>query len=186
MYPAKGLFDSNHKTDISNLSPQTKDHLLTLLPTYESLALSPTSKIHLLQSLLSSILVSQIFTLYFPGLPPSRAVELERVEKYLSEFSNLSPHHPKYIIFNMLTIRNSPLRIPQHLPLHHPLPPPPLPLPSRTRNQSAPHAPHNHHNNSPLCPNFLGAFYHPILLSYRPPHPCHQYRSPFTVPESAV
>ncbi len=62
----------------------TKDELLHLVPTYESLASS--SKVHLIQSLVSRILVEEIFSAYFVGLPKDQADEFSKVEKNLSSF----------------------------------------------------------------------------------------------------
>ena len=66
----------------------TKEKLLGLVPTYESLA--SASKIHLIQSIVSRILVKSIFEAYFVGLPKSRADELRSVERYLSGFGEAS------------------------------------------------------------------------------------------------
>jgi len=64
-----------------------KDQLLRLVPTYEALATS--SKIHLIQSLVSRLLVEHIFEAYFVGLSKSHSEELERVEKYLTAFGGI-------------------------------------------------------------------------------------------------
>jgi activating signal cointegrator complex subunit 1 len=58
--------------------------MLQLVPTYETLAAS--SKVHLIQSLVSRLLVDRIFSSYFIGLPEERAKDLSQTEKYLSEF----------------------------------------------------------------------------------------------------
>jgi activating signal cointegrator complex subunit 1 len=70
--------------DIEKASDETRDQLLQLVPTYESLATS--SKVHLIQSLVSRLLVDRIFNEYFIGLPKERADDLSKAEKYLSEF----------------------------------------------------------------------------------------------------
>ncbi|TVY83576.1 hypothetical protein LSUE1_G001240 [Lachnellula suecica] len=44
------------------------------------------SKIHFVQSLVSRLLVEEVFQAYFVGLEKEHADELERVEKYLSQF----------------------------------------------------------------------------------------------------
>jgi hypothetical protein len=54
------------------------------VPTYESLATS--SKVHLIQSLVSRLLVDRIFNEYFIGLSKEHADVLSKAEKYLGEF----------------------------------------------------------------------------------------------------
>lgn len=53
------------------------------MPTYEQLALS--SKVHLIQSIVSRILVREIFNSYYVGLPEERAFELRNLEDYLEK-----------------------------------------------------------------------------------------------------
>lgn len=62
---------------------------MQLVPTYSALA--ATSKIHLIQSLVSRIMVEHIFLAYFVGLPQERSEELENVEKHLSNFGKTYP-----------------------------------------------------------------------------------------------
>lgn len=57
---------------------------MQLVPTYSTLA--TTSKIHLIQSLVSRIIVEHIFLAYFVGLSRDRSEELEKVEKHLSSY----------------------------------------------------------------------------------------------------
>jgi len=64
------------------MDDNTKNQLLHLVPTYDTLASS--SKVHLIQSLVSRILVEHIFCVYFVGLPKEQADEISRIEKYLS------------------------------------------------------------------------------------------------------
>lgn len=73
--------------DTENANDQTKEQLQRLIPTYESLATS--TKIHLIQSIVSRLLVEFIFEAYFVGLPKEHADELEKVDKYLSRFGAL-------------------------------------------------------------------------------------------------
>lgn len=75
------------KVDTEKASEAMKERLLQLIPTYESLA--ATSKIHLVQSLVSRLLVEEIFQAYFVGLSKEHADDLDRVEKYLSGFGKL-------------------------------------------------------------------------------------------------
>jgi activating signal cointegrator complex subunit 1 len=73
--------------DTDKADENTKEQLLRLVPTYESLASS--SKVHLIQSLVSRLLVEHIFDPYFIGLPAEHADELSKAEKYLSTFGRL-------------------------------------------------------------------------------------------------
>jgi hypothetical protein len=82
------------KVDAEKASEEMKERLLQLIPTYESLA--ATSKIHLVQSLVSRLLVEEIFQAYFVGLSKEHADELERVEKYLSGFGKLLNSYSSY------------------------------------------------------------------------------------------
>lgn len=61
-----------------------REKLLNLVPTYESLA--TTSKVHLIQSIVSRLFVESIFEHYFIGLSSDKANELRNVEKYLDGF----------------------------------------------------------------------------------------------------
>jgi activating signal cointegrator complex subunit 1 len=68
-----------------------KEQLLRLVPTYEALAI--TSKVHLIQSIVSRVFVNSIFEEYFVGLPDEQANDLRSVEKYLGGFSELHGPH---------------------------------------------------------------------------------------------
>jgi activating signal cointegrator complex subunit 1 len=60
---------------------ETRELMLELVPTYESQVAS--AKVHLIQSLVSRLLVTSIFNSYFVGLPEDRATELRNLEQYL-------------------------------------------------------------------------------------------------------
>jgi len=62
--------------------------MLSLVPTYEPLA--STSKVHLIQSLVSSLLVEGLFEEYFVGLPKEQADELKKAETLLSIYGERS------------------------------------------------------------------------------------------------
>ena len=64
-----------------------KTQLLHLVPTYEALA--ATSKVHLIQSIVSRLFVNSVFEEYFVGLPKEQADELKNVERYLGSFGEL-------------------------------------------------------------------------------------------------
>jgi len=72
------------EAETSKAPDNTLTTLENLVPTYEFLASS--SKIHLIQSLVSQILVTHVFSAYFVGLAPEQATELANVEKTLSNF----------------------------------------------------------------------------------------------------
>ena len=72
------------RLDVEKANGETSEQLLQLVPTYESLAAS--SKVHLIQSLVSRLLVDRIFNEYFIGLSKEHADDLSKVEKYLGEF----------------------------------------------------------------------------------------------------
>lgn len=72
------------KPDVDKANNETKEILLRLVPTYETLAAA--SKIHFIQSIISRLLVDTIFEEYFIGLPRSRADELRNMETYLRSF----------------------------------------------------------------------------------------------------
>lgn len=77
-------------TDVEKANDETKEQLLKLVPTYESLATA--SKVHLIQSLVSRLLVDRIFNEYFIGLSREHAGDLSRVEEYLGEFGETLSH----------------------------------------------------------------------------------------------
>ncbi|KAK0102461.1 hypothetical protein ONS95_006080 [Cadophora gregata] len=74
------------RIDTSKAPDSTLSSLEHLVPAYESLASS--SKIHLIQSLVSQLLVTHVFSAYFIGLAPEQANELANVEKTLSNFGS--------------------------------------------------------------------------------------------------
>ncbi|KAI5928021.1 hypothetical protein F4810DRAFT_173282 [Camillea tinctor] len=69
--------------DLKKANQAVVDDLNALVPMYEELAVSET-KPHLLQSIVSSILVEMIFEAYFVGLPEENAAQLSQVEEYLA------------------------------------------------------------------------------------------------------
>ncbi|KAF8856496.1 hypothetical protein BDZ45DRAFT_745397 [Acephala macrosclerotiorum] len=75
------------KIDLEMINDDTRDQLLHLVPTYEILASS--SKVHLIQSLVSRILVEHIFSAYFVGLPKEQADDFTKTERFLSSFGTI-------------------------------------------------------------------------------------------------
>lgn len=65
-------------------STDIRESLMRLVPTCESLA--SDAKIHLIQSLISRLIVDKIFREYFVGLPKARSQELKNMEQYLGGF----------------------------------------------------------------------------------------------------
>ena len=53
-----------------------------LFPNYTNL--KGTSKLHVIQSIVSSLLVEDIFGHYFCGLPAERVTQCQRMEEYLA------------------------------------------------------------------------------------------------------
>ncbi|KAH7400000.1 hypothetical protein BKA64DRAFT_471552 [Cadophora sp. MPI-SDFR-AT-0126] len=74
------------RIDTSRAPDATLITLEQIVPTYESLASS--SKIHLIQSFVSRLLVTHVFSVYFVGLAPEQANDLANVDKTLSGFGS--------------------------------------------------------------------------------------------------
>ncbi|CZS88040.1 uncharacterized protein RCO7_01010 [Rhynchosporium graminicola] len=72
--------------DTSQASEGTLAILEDLVPTFDSLA--STSKINLIQSLVSRLLVTHVFSAYFVGLAEDQAADFKSVEKTLSSFGS--------------------------------------------------------------------------------------------------
>jgi activating signal cointegrator complex subunit 1 len=75
------------RIDVEKANEEMRDRVLQLVPTYATLA--TTSKIHLIQSIVSRLLVESVFQEYFIGLPKEHADDLSKVEKYLNEFGEV-------------------------------------------------------------------------------------------------
>lgn len=72
------------KLDLARADEATLRELADLLPMYEDLA--QAAKVHLLQSVVSSILVRQVFGAYFVGLAPEQEKQLRRTEELMASF----------------------------------------------------------------------------------------------------
>lgn len=70
--------------DLSNLDDDTLAEVAELVPMYEELA--KTAKIHLLQSMVSRILVEMVFSAYFTGLSKGQTDLFRQMEELLSSF----------------------------------------------------------------------------------------------------
>jgi activating signal cointegrator complex subunit 1 len=81
--------------------------MLLLVPTYESQA--ATAKVHLIQSLVSRMLVIVIFDSYFVGLPQERATELRNVEQYLYSVTGDGGKVNQWRSTTLVVLRNSSL-----------------------------------------------------------------------------
>lgn len=77
-------------TDLSGAHEDAISELSRLVPMYEELV--STSKIHLLQSVVSRLLVEFVFDAYFVGLPDEVAGQIKQVEAFLSSSKLLQPH----------------------------------------------------------------------------------------------
>lgn len=75
------------KLDFTHAGEDIIDELGDLVPMYEQLAAS--AKVHLLQNVVSSILVEIVFNAYFVGLPKDKADQLTQIEKYLASLSSV-------------------------------------------------------------------------------------------------
>ncbi|KAJ0156134.1 hypothetical protein CTA2_12799 [Colletotrichum tanaceti] len=72
------------KLDIAAASQETRDELGRLVPMYADL--EPSAKVHMLQSVVSCVLVETIFDSYFFGLPREQTEQLKAVERTLSSY----------------------------------------------------------------------------------------------------
>ncbi|GKT57089.1 hypothetical protein ColTof4_11243 [Colletotrichum tofieldiae] len=72
------------KLDISAANEDVREELGRLVPMYADL--EPSAKVHLLQSVVSRVLVDTIFNSYFFGLPREQAEQLKTVEQTLSSY----------------------------------------------------------------------------------------------------
>lgn len=71
--------------DLAEVDEEVVAELARLVPSYEELV-GNGSKIHLLQSIVSRILVEEVFDAYFVGLPEDKEREFREMEKFLSSF----------------------------------------------------------------------------------------------------
>lgn len=72
------------KIDLSKASETALQELADLVPMYDELA--QTAKIHLLQSIVSRVLVNRIFRAYFVGLSPDQEHQLKETERMMASF----------------------------------------------------------------------------------------------------
>ncbi|ROW06397.1 hypothetical protein VMCG_04349 [Cytospora schulzeri] len=75
------------RIDLSKANEASLQELAELVPMYEELA--QTAKVHLLQSVVSRILVQGIFHSYFVGLAPEQELQLRKTEKLLESFGSV-------------------------------------------------------------------------------------------------
>ncbi|PFH59989.1 hypothetical protein XA68_11603 [Ophiocordyceps unilateralis] len=73
------------KLDVSLADEKTVLELRRLVPSFERLL--PWAKIHLLQSVVSKVLVESVFSAYFVGLSDEQARDFRRMERLLYSFS---------------------------------------------------------------------------------------------------
>jgi hypothetical protein len=78
----KGTQILTTEPDLAHADEGTVAELARLVPMYEELA--SASRIHLLQSLVSRLLVELVFDAYFAGLPDDVAAQIKQLEGFLS------------------------------------------------------------------------------------------------------
>ncbi|RDW82126.1 hypothetical protein BP6252_03238 [Coleophoma cylindrospora] len=74
------------KIDIESLPDEIRDQISELVPTY--IPIAAISKIYLIQSLISMVLVQKIFQSYFAGLPEEEAEKFKATEETLSRYGS--------------------------------------------------------------------------------------------------
>ncbi|KEZ46168.1 hypothetical protein SAPIO_CDS1041 [Scedosporium apiospermum] len=74
------------KLDLINASPEMLENLRNLVPMYEELA--PVAKVHLLQSVVSGILVDMVFNAYYVGLSKEQTERFRQMEDLLRSFAD--------------------------------------------------------------------------------------------------
>lgn len=82
------------RIDLSKASETALQELAYLVPMYEELA--QTAKIHLLQSIVSRILVNRIFRAYFVGLSPDQEQQLKETERMVASLGTCPCTLPGY------------------------------------------------------------------------------------------
>lgn len=95
------------RIDLRSARDETRNDMLWLVPTYESLI--ATSKVHLIQSIVSRILVTHVFEVYFIGLPGERIIDLRDTERYLSSVIGDSGKVNQWRSATLALLRNSAL-----------------------------------------------------------------------------
>lgn len=89
------------KIDLAKADDGTLQQLSELVPSYEEL--SQTSKVYLLQSVVSKFLVQQVFGAYFVGLSPEQEQQLRRTEEMMAAFgSTESINHWRSVTLSIL------------------------------------------------------------------------------------
>ncbi|KAI1083930.1 hypothetical protein F5B20DRAFT_358540 [Whalleya microplaca] len=73
--------------DFTQVDKPIIDDLSELVPMYEELAVH--AKVHLLQCIVSAILVETVFDSYFVGLPKDHATQLAQIENYLASIGSI-------------------------------------------------------------------------------------------------
>lgn len=77
--------------DLSNAGQEILEELGRLVPMYEDLA--STSKVNMIQSLVSRLLVEFVFDAYFVGLSSEQAQHFTQMETVLSSFGERNIHY---------------------------------------------------------------------------------------------
>lgn len=82
------------KIDLSKASETALQELAALVPMYEELA--QTAKVHLLQSIVSRVLVNRVFRAYFVGLSPDQEQQLKETERMVASLGTCPCTVPGY------------------------------------------------------------------------------------------
>src|SRR4051794_26002335 len=77
---------ANTYADLSRTSDYVLEELNRLVPSFEQLI--PNAKIHLLQSIVSKILVETVFDAYFVGLSVEQSEGFAQMEQFLASFAS--------------------------------------------------------------------------------------------------
>ncbi len=72
---------------VEDIARHVKEEIDLLCPTWETLLASGVAKVHLIQSLVSRLLVQRVFSAYFVGLPEEKEKELQNFDAWLEETS---------------------------------------------------------------------------------------------------
>lgn len=88
-FPNYGSSRANAVVDFGKAEPEVLEELARLVPMYEELA--DVAKVHLLQSIVSGILVEMVFGAYFVGLPQEQTDRLKEVEQFLRSICKAIP-----------------------------------------------------------------------------------------------
>lgn len=88
-FPVCGSWLANGAVDFEKAEPDALEELARLVPMYEELA--DVAKVHLLQSVVSGILVEMVFDAYFVGLSQEQTDRFKEAEELLRSLCKANP-----------------------------------------------------------------------------------------------